>query len=88
MTQSSFNDPCTLLNNATTGATGFNSGPVPVKAGASATAPSWTLEITEPTPLWFFCATSASRYVVQNLTADFSFFYRSTHCQSGAVKAI
>ncbi|ORY72581.1 Cupredoxin [Leucosporidium creatinivorum] len=56
VTQSSFADPCTLLKNATTGAEGFNSGPVPVQAGA-ATAPAWTLEITESTPIWFFCAT-------------------------------
>jgi len=54
-TQSSFGAPCTPLVNATTGATGFNSGFVPVAAN-STTFPTWAIVITDATkPIWGFC---------------------------------
>jgi len=54
-TQSSFGAPCTSLVNATTGATGFDSGFVPVPAG-SATFPSWAIVITDDTKaIWGYC---------------------------------
>ncbi|KAI5479604.1 hypothetical protein MNV49_003341 [Pseudohyphozyma bogoriensis] len=55
LTQSSFATPCVPLVNATTGATGFDSGYVPVAANATK-APAWTLEVTVSTPIWFYCA--------------------------------
>ncbi|KAM0756347.1 Cupredoxin [Meredithblackwellia eburnea MCA 4105] len=54
VTQSGFAAPCTLLQNATTGATGFDSGYVPVAANATEN-PAWTLQVTVATPIWFYC---------------------------------
>jgi plastocyanin len=53
-TQSGFADPCNLLVNATTGATGFDSGFVPVAANATQ-IPAWTVEVLVLTPIWVFC---------------------------------
>jgi len=55
VTQSSFASPCALLTNATTSATGFDSGFVPVATDATE-FPAWTVMVTTISPLWFFCA--------------------------------
>jgi len=54
VTQSTFAAPCTQLVNATTGAVGINSGYMPVNASATM-VPSWTFQVLDDTPLWFFC---------------------------------
>jgi len=55
VTQSSFANPCAPLVNATTGATGFDSGFVPIAAGSTTTM-AWSLVITDDTkPIWAFC---------------------------------
>jgi len=53
-TQSSFATPCSPLVNTTTGASGFDSGFVPVPSGA-ASVPAWTLEVLVSTPIWVYC---------------------------------
>ncbi|KAL8283218.1 hypothetical protein RQP46_005996 [Phenoliferia psychrophenolica] len=57
VTQSSFAAPCTLLTNATSGATGFDSSYVPVAANATEN-PAWTLEVLATTESGFFCKQS------------------------------
>jgi len=54
VTQSAFAAPCTLLQNHTSGAVGFDSGFVPAAANATQ-VPAWTLEVTVLTPIWFYC---------------------------------
>jgi plastocyanin len=52
VTQSAFADPCTLLQNATTGTTGFDSQFIP----GSTTAPgTFSLRIQRVEPVWFYC---------------------------------
>jgi len=54
VTQSGFAAPCSLLQNATINAVGFDSDYVPV--GANATEfPAWTIEVTAKAPIWFYC---------------------------------
>ncbi|KZT39687.1 hypothetical protein SISSUDRAFT_984497, partial [Sistotremastrum suecicum HHB10207 ss-3] len=54
VTQSTFAAPCSQLVNATTGAVGINSGYQPVAANATV-VPSWTFQVLDTNPLWFFC---------------------------------
>ncbi|GKT44364.1 putative GPI-anchored cupredoxin [Colletotrichum spaethianum] len=51
--QSAFDTPCQPLTNGTT--TGFFSGPVAVASGVGAEA--YTIDITDTSPKWFYCAT-------------------------------
>ncbi|KAB5595667.1 hypothetical protein CTheo_905 [Ceratobasidium theobromae] len=55
VTQSTFTDPCTQFRNATTNQAGLDSGFQPVAAGATQ-FPVWTIQITETSPIWMFCA--------------------------------
>ncbi|GAA5968107.1 hypothetical protein JCM11641_003733 [Rhodosporidiobolus odoratus] len=55
VTQSSFVSPCEPLLNASTDERGFDSGYVPVSAGAT-DSPTWTLNISSSTAIWFYCA--------------------------------
>jgi hypothetical protein len=54
-TQSTFAKPCALLQNATSGQQGFDSGFVPVAANATQN-PAWTIKVTNTTPIWVYCA--------------------------------
>lgn len=69
VTQSSFATPCQPLVNGTQ--TGFNSGFQAVAQTATQN-PAWTLEVTGPAPIWFYCAQTGT----------------PSHCQSGMVGAI
>ncbi|TEA12183.1 putative GPI-anchored cupredoxin [Colletotrichum sidae] len=52
--QSAFDKPCEPLANGTT--TGFFSGPVAVSSGVGAEV--FTVEVTDESPKWFYCATA------------------------------
>jgi len=54
VSQSSFAAPCTPFVNTTTNVKGINSGFMPVAANAT-TFPVWRINITDTSPLWFFC---------------------------------
>lgn len=54
-TQSTFADPCRSVTlTSTTGQIGLDSGFMPVAANAT-TFPTWTIQINDTTPLWFYC---------------------------------
>lgn len=54
VTQSTFGQPCSLLQNATSAAVGFDSGFVPVTANAT-TNPVWSIQVTGVAPIWYYC---------------------------------
>jgi len=54
VTQSGFSKPCSLLENATINAVGFDTGFVPVSE-TDTEFPAWTIELTTKSPLWFYC---------------------------------
>jgi len=54
VTQSSFSAPCLKLSNATTGQVGFDSGFMPVAAGAT-NFPTWNLTVNDTSPIWAYC---------------------------------
>ncbi|KIJ63263.1 hypothetical protein HYDPIDRAFT_29525 [Hydnomerulius pinastri MD-312] len=54
-TQSTFADPCRALTlTSTSGQVGFDSGFMPVNAGAT-TFPTYTVQINDTTPVWVYC---------------------------------
>jgi len=54
-TQSSFATPCQPLGqSSTSGLTGFDSGFMPVAAGAT-TFPTYTIQVNSTTPIWVYC---------------------------------
>jgi len=55
VTQSTFDAPCTPINNIMQNVTGIYSGFMPVKA-ADTNTPTYTILVNSTTPMWLYCS--------------------------------